>query len=45
MSEISHLLNFVFSSFRIFFPDLWSKKELENWGITNLDGHETLKTH
>lgn len=27
---------------RIFFPDLWSKDELENWGITNLDGHQTL---
>ncbi len=27
---------------RIFFPDLWSKEELENWGITNLDGHQIL---
>ena len=24
---------------RIFFPDLWSKEELDNWGITNLEGH------
>lgn len=27
---------------RIFFPDLWSEKELENWGIDNLEGHELL---
>lgn len=25
---------------RIFFPDLWSKEELENWGITNLEAHQ-----
>lgn len=25
---------------RIFFPELWSKDELENWGITNLEGHQ-----
>ena len=24
---------------RIFFPDLWTSKELEGWGITNLEGH------
>ncbi len=28
---------------RIFFPDLWSEDELENWGITNLEGHETVE--
>ena len=27
---------------RIFFPDLWSKDELKNWGIDNLEGHEIL---
>ncbi|MCF6349829.1 MAG: tryptophan 2,3-dioxygenase family protein [Flavobacteriaceae bacterium] len=27
---------------RIFFPNLWSKKELKNWGITNLESYETL---
>ena len=27
---------------RIFFPDLWTKAELDNWGITNLEGHEIL---
>ena len=27
---------------RIFFPGLWTKEELDNWGITNLDGHRTL---
>lgn len=27
---------------RIFFPDLWSTDELKNWGITNLDGYETI---
>ena len=25
---------------RIFYPDLWSEDELENWGITNLEGHQ-----
>lgn len=28
---------------RIFFPDLWSKEEIDSWGITNLKGHEVLK--
>ncbi len=28
---------------RIFFPELWSKDELENWGITNLEGHEIVE--
>ena len=28
---------------RIFFPDLWTEEELENWGITNLEGHEVLR--
>lgn len=27
---------------RIFFPDLWSAEEIENWGINNLEGHETV---
>ena len=27
---------------RIFFPDLWSEDELENWGVSNLEGHEIL---
>lgn len=27
---------------RIFFPELWSEDELENWGITNLEGHKIL---
>ena len=27
---------------RIFFPELWSKDELENWGISNLEGYEEL---
>jgi tryptophan 2,3-dioxygenase len=26
---------------RIFFPDLWSKEELDNWGIDNLKGYKT----
>ncbi|MFT4738112.1 MAG: tryptophan 2,3-dioxygenase [Cyclobacteriaceae bacterium] len=25
---------------RIFFPGLWSEDELNNWGISNLEGHE-----
>mgnify|MGYP000946519536 FL=1 len=29
---------------RIFFPELWSKEELENWGITNLEGYKLLAT-
>ena len=28
---------------RIFFPELWSEDELENWGVTNLDGIKILK--
>jgi len=28
---------------RVFFPDLWSNEELENWGIDNLEGHTILK--
>ena len=28
---------------RIFFPDLWSKEEIENWGITNLESYKILK--
>jgi len=28
---------------RIFFPELWSEDELENWGITNLEGHEMVE--
>ena len=27
---------------RIFFPELWSEKELEDWGITNLEDHKTV---
>jgi tryptophan 2,3-dioxygenase len=27
---------------RIFFPDLWTKEELENWGIDNLKSHRIL---
>ncbi|MEE9438930.1 MAG: tryptophan 2,3-dioxygenase family protein [Saprospiraceae bacterium] len=27
---------------RIFFPDLWSKDELDNWGITNLEGYKKI---
>ena len=27
---------------RIFFPELWSKEELENWGVSNLDGYKKL---
>ncbi len=28
---------------RIFFPDLWSKDEIENWGITNLKSYKILE--
>lgn len=28
---------------RIFFPELWTKEELENWGVTNLEGCEILE--
>lgn len=27
---------------RIFFPSLWSKEELDNWGVTNLEGIATI---
>ncbi len=27
---------------RIFFPELWTKEELENWGVDNLEGYEVL---
>jgi tryptophan 2,3-dioxygenase len=27
---------------RIFFPELWSQNEIENWGITNLEGYEIV---
>ena len=27
---------------RIFYPELWSKEEIENWGITNLESYEVL---
>jgi tryptophan 2,3-dioxygenase len=27
---------------RIFFPELWSTEELENWGVTNIEDHETV---
>lgn len=27
---------------RIFFPGLWSADELKNWGINNLEGHDTV---
>ena len=27
---------------RIFFPDLWTAEELENWGVDNLEGHKVL---
>lgn len=29
---------------RIFFPDLWLKEELDNWGIDNLEDHKILET-
>lgn len=29
---------------RIFFPDLWTKEELENWGVDNLESHKTVTT-
>lgn len=28
---------------RIFFPDLWSQEELDNWGVTNLEGYQSLQ--
>ena len=27
---------------RIFYPDLWSEEEIENWGITNLESYKIL---
>lgn len=27
---------------RIFFPELWTEKELDNWGIDNLEDHSVL---
>ena len=27
---------------RIFFPELWTEKELDNWGIDNIEDHKTL---
>lgn len=27
---------------RIFFPGLWTKSEMDNWGVSNLEGHEIL---
>ena len=27
---------------RMFFPDLWGKEELDDWGITNLENHKTI---
>ncbi|MBQ4818594.1 tryptophan 2,3-dioxygenase family protein [Aquimarina sp. MMG016] len=27
---------------RIFFPELWSEEELENWGVTNLEGYKKI---
>ena len=27
---------------RIFFPDLWTKTELDNWGVDNLESHKIL---
>lgn len=29
---------------RIFFPDLWSPEELENWGVDNLEEHRILSS-
>jgi tryptophan 2,3-dioxygenase len=30
---------------RIFFPFLWTKEEVDNWGIDNLEGHKTIKSY
>lgn len=27
---------------RIFFPELWSEEEIDNWGVTNLENHKKL---
>ena len=29
---------------RIFFPELWSESELENWGLDNIEGYKVLET-
>ncbi len=29
---------------RIFYPELWSKAELDNWGIDNLENHKDVET-
>jgi tryptophan 2,3-dioxygenase len=28
---------------RIFFPELWTEKEMENWGVDNLENHAVLE--
>ncbi len=28
---------------RIFFPELWSEEELENWGLTNLESYKKIE--
>ena len=27
---------------RIFFPELWTQEELDNWGVDNLEDHKDL---
>ena len=27
---------------RIFYPELWSEEELKDWGVTNLENHQTV---
>jgi tryptophan 2,3-dioxygenase len=27
---------------RVFFPDLWTKDEIDNWGVNNLESHKKL---
>lgn len=29
---------------RIFYPELWSEEELENWGVDNLESHKEINT-
>lgn len=29
---------------RIFYPELWSEKELENWGVDNLEDHADIQS-
>jgi tryptophan 2,3-dioxygenase len=29
---------------RIFYPELWSEEELKDWGVTNLEDHQTVDT-